>query len=280
MNTTDPTIGTLAVPGATLYHERRGSGPVLLLIPGGGADAGLYAGMAGDLAAGGYAVVSFDPRGQSRSPLDGPATDHRPADRADDAHRLLELHSPHEPAYVLGCSAGAVAALDLLARHPERVRRVVAHEPPLVECWRIPRRTGPCSAGCARCTGPGERLRRWPTSVPDSAGARTGRRPNCRPRYGRWRRACTPTCPCSWSTSCARSRRACRTWPRYGGAADRLALAAGRDSRAMPALYGPARRPAELTGAGFAEFPGGHVGCTEHPGEFAALLLAELSRKN
>ncbi|MFH8892847.1 hypothetical protein [Streptomyces sp. NPDC017949] len=63
-------------------------------------------------------------------------------------------------------------------------------------------------------------------------------------------------------------------------AADRLVLAAGRDSRAMPALYGPARRLAELTGAGFAEFPGGHVGCTEHPGEFAALLLAELSRKN
>ena len=34
---------TLAVPGAALYHEREGTGPVLLLIPGGPADAGVFA---------------------------------------------------------------------------------------------------------------------------------------------------------------------------------------------------------------------------------------------
>ncbi|MFD9459200.1 alpha/beta fold hydrolase [Streptomyces sp. NPDC059985] len=280
MNTTDPTIGTLAVPGATLYHERRGSGPVLLLIPGGGADAGLYAGMAGDLAAGGYAVVSFDPRGQSRSPLDGPATDHRPADRADDAHRLLELHSPHEPAYVLGCSAGAVAALDLLARHPERVRRVVAHEPPLVEVLEDPAPHRALFRGVRevyRARGAAAAMAHLGAGLggsPDREEAELS--PEVREMAPRMY-ANLPVflehvlCPFTSSVpDVAALRRA----------ADRLVLAAGRDSRAMPALYGPARRPAELTGAGFAEFPGGHVGCTEHPGEFAALLLAELSRKN
>lgn len=38
--------GTLKVPGATLYYEVRGSGPVLLMIPGGASDAGVF----GDIA--------------------------------------------------------------------------------------------------------------------------------------------------------------------------------------------------------------------------------------
>ncbi|MCZ0980458.1 alpha/beta fold hydrolase [Streptomyces diastatochromogenes] len=65
-------VGTVKVPGATLRHETRGSGPVLLLIPGGAGDAGLFEGMAGLLADAGHTVVSYDQRGLSRSPLDGP----------------------------------------------------------------------------------------------------------------------------------------------------------------------------------------------------------------
>lgn len=132
-----PMVGTLEVPGATLRYEKRGSGPVLLLIPGGAADAGLYAGMADALAVR-YTVVSYDPRGLSRSPLDGPLTDQRVEVWSDDAHRLLELLSPSGDACVLGSSSGAIVALDLLARHPERLRRVVAHEPPLVEVLEDP----------------------------------------------------------------------------------------------------------------------------------------------
>lgn len=94
---TPPRTGTLAVPGATLHYETLGSGPVLLLIPGGAGDAGLYAGMAPELATR-YTVVSYDPRGLSRSPLDGPADAPRADEEvsvwSDDAHRLLELLSP------------------------------------------------------------------------------------------------------------------------------------------------------------------------------------------
>ena len=37
-----------------------------------------------------------------------------------------------EPATVFGSSAGAVVALDLAARHPSRVRGMIAHEPPVL----------------------------------------------------------------------------------------------------------------------------------------------------
>src|SRR5687768_8768452 len=46
----------LTVPGASLYYEVSGSGPVLLLIPGGPADAGIFALIVDPLAAN-YTVV-------------------------------------------------------------------------------------------------------------------------------------------------------------------------------------------------------------------------------
>lgn len=122
---------TLKVPGATLHYEVRGSGPVLLLISGGPADADVYAGLARFLAET-YTVVTYDPRGNSRSIVDGPAEDWRADVHADDAARLLETVGSG-PAYVFGNSAGALVGLKLAARHPERVRVLVAHEPPAVE---------------------------------------------------------------------------------------------------------------------------------------------------
>jgi len=38
------------VPGATLYYEVRGTGPVLLAIPGGPTDAGMFTALADQLA--------------------------------------------------------------------------------------------------------------------------------------------------------------------------------------------------------------------------------------
>ncbi|WP_405088609.1 alpha/beta fold hydrolase [Microbispora sp. NBC_01389] len=129
---TSPTIGHLRVDGATLHYEVRGEGPLLLLIPGGTGGAASFDGVADDLATG-YTVASYDPRGLSRSPLDDPEAEQRVERHADDAFRLLELLSPDAPARVAGCSSGAIVALHLLATHPERIERVVAHEPPVVE---------------------------------------------------------------------------------------------------------------------------------------------------
>ncbi|MFC0597649.1 alpha/beta fold hydrolase [Streptomyces palmae] len=270
-----PAIGTLQVPGATLRYERRGSGPVLLLIPGGAGDAGLYEGMAADLAAH-YTVVSYDPRGLSRSPLHGPLTDQRVEVWSDDAYRLLERVSPGQPASVLGCSSGAIVALDLLARHPERIRRLVAHEPPLLEVLEDPEphrafftevretfRAQGVGAAMARFSeGLGGRPAEQATELPPEIQEMASRMHTNLPVFlGHM------LCPFSGTAP---------DLPALRRAATALVLAAGRESRGQLPLYGPAERLAELLGSELVEFPGGHVGCTEHPEEFAELLLKVL----
>ncbi|MCK2216675.1 alpha/beta hydrolase [Actinomadura sp. ATCC 31491] len=123
--------GTLPVPGAELYYEVRGTGPVLLTILGGGTDAAMAGPLAAALAAR-YTVVTYDRRGFTRSPLTGPPAAQRLADHADDALRLIDA-CDLGPANVFATHSGALIGLDLLARHPGRVRRLVAHEPPAFE---------------------------------------------------------------------------------------------------------------------------------------------------
>jgi pimeloyl-ACP methyl ester carboxylesterase len=122
-------IETLKVPGANLHYEVGGSGPVLLMMPGGPADATAFRSIAGELAPH-YTVVTYDPRGLSRSKLEGPLDEARIVQvYADDVHRLLAAVTT-EKANVFASSGGAVIALELATRHPEQLRTVVAHEPP------------------------------------------------------------------------------------------------------------------------------------------------------
>lgn len=122
--------GTLPVQGATLYYEARGSGPLLLMIPGGPADAGAFDQLAPRLADR-YTVVAYDPRGNSRSRLEGRPVEQSLDVHGDDASRLIESFGAGA-AFVFGSSGGAQIALNLAARHPENVRVVVAHEPPCI----------------------------------------------------------------------------------------------------------------------------------------------------
>ena len=122
---------TVKVPGAALYVETQGTGPVLLLIPGGPTDAGMFTDLSGRLADR-YTTVVYDPRGHSRSPLEGEPEDIPVALHADDAAAVLAAVGD-EPAYVYGNSGGATIGLELVARHPELVRTLVSHEPPLME---------------------------------------------------------------------------------------------------------------------------------------------------
>jgi pimeloyl-ACP methyl ester carboxylesterase len=131
---------TLKVPGATLYIETRGVGPVLLLISGGPTDAGMFTDLAGRLADR-YTVVCYDQRGHSRSALDAVPEDIPVALHADDAAAILGAVGV-EPAHVYGNSGGATIGLELVARRPHLVRTLVAHEPPVMgllpdaEHWR------------------------------------------------------------------------------------------------------------------------------------------------
>jgi pimeloyl-ACP methyl ester carboxylesterase len=122
---------TVKVPGATIYVEVRGSGPVLLCIPGGPTDAGIFTDLAGRLADR-YTVVTYDPRGHSRSELEREPEDIPVSVHADDAAAILRAVSD-EPAYVYGSSGGGTIGLELVARHPDLVRTLVAHEAPLLE---------------------------------------------------------------------------------------------------------------------------------------------------
>lgn len=122
------TSSTLKVPGASLYYELQGSGPTLLIIPGGPQDAGVFADISRHLARR-YTVIAYDPRGNSRSIFDGEPEDLQLDVQADDAVALLEAIGGG-PVHVFGTSGGAQIGLNLAARHPDLVRALVAHEPP------------------------------------------------------------------------------------------------------------------------------------------------------
>src|SRR3989442_9512615 len=128
---TKATANTVKVPGATLYYEVRGTGPALVAIPGGPTDAGMFTAVADQLADR-YTVVTYDPRGHSRSVLDGAPEDVSVELHADDAARLIDAVGG-EPAYVLGSSGGGTIGLALITRHADKVKALVAHEPPVVE---------------------------------------------------------------------------------------------------------------------------------------------------
>jgi pimeloyl-ACP methyl ester carboxylesterase len=129
-------MATLGVPGARLWYEVSGAGPTLLLIPGGAAGAGVFARIAPLLAAGGYGVVTCDPRGLTRSCRSDAAADVAVETQAEDASRLLAAVSGAEPAHVFGNSGGAVTGLALAARFAAQVPVLVAPEPRLMR--RLP----------------------------------------------------------------------------------------------------------------------------------------------
>ncbi|HEY4726712.1 MAG TPA: alpha/beta hydrolase [Actinomycetes bacterium] len=125
------TTHTLDVPGATLtYDVRRNEASterILLLIgsPMRAAGFGTLSQHFPD-----RTVVTYDPRGVERSVKADPASPVTPDVHADDLHRLIQAIAGG-PVDLFASSGGAVNALALVSKHPEDVRTLVAHEPPL-----------------------------------------------------------------------------------------------------------------------------------------------------
>jgi pimeloyl-ACP methyl ester carboxylesterase len=119
--------GLIAVNGADLYHEVRGSGPAVLLIQGTTGDGFWFEALAQRLATD-FTVVLYDRRGNSRSPRPDGWTETSIAEQADDAAGLIQALGL-APAVVFGTSDGGTILLDLLARRPEVVRGALIHEP-------------------------------------------------------------------------------------------------------------------------------------------------------
>lgn len=123
-------MAKLAAPGSTIYYEVRGNGPTLVMIPGGPTDAASFDGIAAALERR-YTVVALDPRGNSRSVLDGPPVEQDLHVHADDTAAVIAAVG-NGPAIVLGSSGGAQVGLALAAKHRQSLRVLIAHEPPCV----------------------------------------------------------------------------------------------------------------------------------------------------
>lgn len=125
-----PMTNTLEVPGATLtYDVRSGSSdaPPLFIV-------GLPMAAAGFVTLASHftdrTVMTYDPRGSERSTKTDPASRVTPDIHADDLHRLIQELGAG-PVDLFGSSGGAITGLALVAKHPDDVRTLVAHEPPL-----------------------------------------------------------------------------------------------------------------------------------------------------
>lgn len=254
-----------------LHTETDGTGPVLLLVAGGGADAGVFDGLVPHLT-GTFTVVRHDPRGFVRSPAAEPFT-HSPKAQAADLLRVLDAHSPGEPASVFASSSGAIAALELLAARPDRVRRLIAHEPPLVRM--LP--DGDPMRGLfetVRDTFLAEGVEAAMTRMAEGLGEH-------RPPRGEPPADIPP-----------QMRRMMAQTPIFLGeilvpysshdldvaALDttRLTLAAGADSRGK-AIRRPVDALAARLGTGVLEFPGGHVGYIQDVAGAARILRETLA---
>jgi pimeloyl-ACP methyl ester carboxylesterase len=104
-----------------IHHERRGNGPVLLLLHGIGSNSRSFRHQLADLSDS-WTVVAWDAPGYGRS--DDPVVPFTLADLADQVVSLLD-ELDVERAHVLGVSMGGVIAQLVFHRHPSRVRSLI-----------------------------------------------------------------------------------------------------------------------------------------------------------
>lgn len=120
---------TLDVPGATITYDVRevpGSTAPTLLMIGSPMSASGFTDLAERFSD--RTVVTYDPRGTERSAKADPASESTPDQHADDVRRVIEAVGG--PVDVFASSGGAVNALALVAKRPDVIRVLVAHEPP------------------------------------------------------------------------------------------------------------------------------------------------------
>ena len=260
----------LTVPGASIYYKVRGSGPLLLLLQGGGGDADASEGIVGRLLDR-FTVVTYDRRGLSRSLLEEGANAPSSLEtHSDDVHRLLAALST-EPALLVGHSIGAVIGLDLVARHPEQVRVLVAHEPPATQLLPEEERT------CAeRAQEEVEETyhREGVAAAAKEMGAIV--RASARNREPDLEMP-TPTAQTTANLAFflthdePATRRHRLDIAALAAAPTRIVFVGGRDSRGVWTRRS-AEELAKRLGTEFLEFPGDHNGFTFHPRAFAAGL--------
>ena len=125
-----PIVEKVITEGAEIYCERRGNGPLLLLITRAMEDAEFYSSTA-DILADTYTVVTYDRRCNSRSSGDRSAGMTVAQQARDSASIIMAMG--FEKAVVLGRSGGAIIGLELAVTRPEVIDFLIVHEAPVIE---------------------------------------------------------------------------------------------------------------------------------------------------
>jgi pimeloyl-ACP methyl ester carboxylesterase len=128
--------GIIEANGAQIYHEIRGSGPSVVFVSGASGDAGHFA-RVGDLLADEFTIVTYDRRGNSRSPRPVGWNRTSTDEQGDDLAALIQALDL-APAAVYGTSGGAIIALNTVLRHECLLRGAILHEPPLMSVLAHP----------------------------------------------------------------------------------------------------------------------------------------------
>jgi pimeloyl-ACP methyl ester carboxylesterase len=257
-----------------IYYDSAGEGPLLLLIPGGNGDAGPY-GLMLRLLSDRFRVLAYDRRGFSRSKLAGPLQARFDQD-VQDAADLIDAFGGGT-AYVFGSSSGAILGLHLVTRHPEKVQRLVAHEPPLVgllpdaDEWfeffekvaKTGRDDGAEAAMQRFAVATGQRAQRPPAGVqlPDEV-VEMIRRMDGNLEFFLEQELTDYTRREPDRAALVAQR-------------DKVTLAGGRESREF-VPYRPNLILAEWLGLHVHDYPGDHIGYVTEPAGFATALRADL----
>ncbi|MCX6656510.1 MAG: alpha/beta hydrolase [Candidatus Bathyarchaeota archaeon] len=127
----------LSIPadGVDLYCEKRGSGPLLILVTGGTNDCEPYTKVA-EMLSDEFTVIIFDMRGGTRSmPRENRKV--TPKMLAGDVAAIIKYMNMGK-ASVYGCSSGGQTVLALGLHYPELVRNMMVHEAALMSDTQIP----------------------------------------------------------------------------------------------------------------------------------------------
>jgi pimeloyl-ACP methyl ester carboxylesterase len=219
-------------------------------------------------------MVAIDARGYSRSVLDGVTPEQQRVEvQSDDAYRLLR-HLTDEPAYVVGGSDGAIVGLDLLARHPGRIARLLAYEPPcfailpdaadqrafVEEAYILARTEGIAAASARFLAGIGGATK--PAPDPGEFTSHTA---------ALWQRLAA-NAPIMMEYELREFTSYIPDCAALAAARERLVLGVGRESRGcLPSR--PAAEIAARTGLEVSEFPGMHNGMRTAAKEFAPQVI-------
>ncbi len=264
------------VPGAHLYYERRGTGPLLLLI-GSPMDSTGFTALADEMV-GGYTVVTYDPRGLGNSSREDTTGDVPPEQQADDVRRLIS-NLDAGPAQIFGSSGGAVVGLALVAADADAVRTLVAHEPPVVQL--LPDHENVRAQldnvyETFRADGAGAAMQKFMAyagfanpSAPDAAGPS---RPPSPEQIARMQ-ASTEVFLAHLIRPTTRYR---PDIDALRSASTRIVVAGGSTSTGQLAQRSGVAL-AEQLGTSVVDFPGDHGGFLGHPKEFARVLTSVLT---